>query len=337
VNLETGTLYVTFNGKSTGDQLTVNFASESTTVAQPAHFRVNAGETDAELAVFKGDVEIAGPSGTVHVSKNHSASFDLLDDDKYTVANNFEQDPYDQWDKAQDQYHDRYYGSNTNTGSIPYSYGVSDLNYYGNYTMVPGYGYLWQPYFANMAWDPFSNGAWMWYPGFGYTWVSSYPWGWMPYRYGSWLFVPSYGWMWQPGGWNSWNPVPPVVNPPNRFPVPQPPNTPGHQTVVVGRPPATTGNAPQRMTITAGSAGLGVPRGAVNNLPKLAMRAGQEGSVNVRTSVPARTVYSPSTTGFGARPIGGVSSHSMSAGHMSPGMHAGGGSTHASGGSTGHK
>ncbi len=43
------------------------------------------------------------------------------------------------------------------------------------------------------------NGAWGFYPGYGYMFASAYPWGWMPYRYGNWMFVPSYGWMWQPG------------------------------------------------------------------------------------------------------------------------------------------
>ncbi len=348
INLENGTLYLTCNAKSADDKFTVNFAGESTTVTQPAHFRVDLNDTAAELAVFKGDVEVSGPSGSVQLSKNHSASFDLLNDDKYSVAKNYEQDPYDQWDKAQNQYHDRYYSSNANSGSIPYGYGVSDLNYYGNYTMVPGYGYMWQPYFANMGWDPFSNGAWMWYPGSGYTWVSSYPWGWMPYRYGTWQFVPSYGWMWQPGGWNTWNSGLAVANPPQRFIPPQPPNVPGHQTVVVGRPPVSTANAPRRMTITAGSAGLGVPRGGVNNLPKVAMRAGQEGSVNVHTAAPTRAVFAPFESGFGARPTTSTGvrtgaptapSRATSGTHMpsSAGAHVGGAPSRSSGGTTPHK
>ena len=85
---------------------------------------------------------------------------------------------------------------------------MSDLNYYGAYSNVPGYGMMWQPYFTGVGWDPFMNGAWSFYPGYGYMFASSYPWGWMPYRYGNWMFVPSMGWMWQPGGWNTWLTVP---------------------------------------------------------------------------------------------------------------------------------
>ena len=54
---------------------------------------------------------------------------------------------------------------------------------------MPGYGMMWQPYLVGAGWDPFMNGAWMWYPGAGYAWISSYPWGWTPYRYGSWTYI----------------------------------------------------------------------------------------------------------------------------------------------------
>ena len=82
---------------------------------------------------------------------------------------------------------------------------------------------MWQPYGVGYGWDPFYNGAWAWYPGFGYTWVSTYPWGWTPYRYGSWTFMPNFGWAWQPGTWNTWYTVPPVYNPPPFFHGPKPP------------------------------------------------------------------------------------------------------------------
>ena len=73
---------------------------------------------------------------------------------------------------------------------------------------------MWRPFGVGYGWDPFYNGAWAWYPGFGYTWVSTYPWGWTPYRYGSWMFIPNFGWAWRPGTWNTWYTVPPVYNAP---------------------------------------------------------------------------------------------------------------------------
>ena len=38
----------------------------------------------------------------------------------------------------------------------------------------------------------------------------------------------------EPGNWNNWYAIPPVVNPPKRYPVPKPPVL-GGLTVMVGR------------------------------------------------------------------------------------------------------
>ena len=137
------------------------------------------------MAVFNGEVEVNGASGKVDVEKKHSATFDLAGSAPYTLANNLEPDPYDDWDKQQDKYHQQYSAANSYS---PYAYGASDLNYYGSFYNIPGYGMMWQPYLVGAGWDPFMNGAWMWYPGAGYAWISSLSWGWTPYRYGSWTY-----------------------------------------------------------------------------------------------------------------------------------------------------
>src|ERR1700693_4703892 len=125
---------------------------------------------------------------------------------------------------------------------------------------VPGYGMVWQPYFLDASWSPFQDGGWVYYPGAGYMWVSSYPWGWMPYRYGNWAFVPGFGWIWQPGYWNTWYSIPQVVNPPVRTAIPKPPIR-GRQLIVVGRGLAANPATPaKRLSINPGSAGFGVPR-----------------------------------------------------------------------------
>ena len=166
---------------------------------------------------------MAGPAGSVRVSKKKMVIFDVNDEDKYTLAKNFQEDPLDAWDKRSVEYHEQYAKGN----SSPYGYGYSDLNYYGSFRNVGGYGMMWQPFFTGVGWDPFMDGAWAFYPGFGYSWASAYPWGWMPYHYGSWGFVPGYGWGWQPGygypwwetgGWG-WN----IGNRPFRY---QPPHRP---------------------------------------------------------------------------------------------------------------
>src|SRR5438309_292211 len=165
LNLQEGTAYVNFEGKK-DDEFVINFGRESARLTHPAHFRVEMDDAEATLAVLKGSVDLQGPSGSFEVGKKQTATFDLADNDRHEIAKNFEQDPYDNWDKQQAQYHDRYFNNSSYSNSnYPYSYGVSDLNYYGSYYNVPGYGNMWQPYFAGPGFVPFMNGAWCWYPG----------------------------------------------------------------------------------------------------------------------------------------------------------------------------
>jgi len=194
-----GKAYVNWLGKS-GDQFTLNFSHEKVELKQAAHFRVASSSSMAEIASFKNDLDVTDPSGTTRVGKKKMVTFDVNSSDSATMAKNFEEDPYDKWDKESIQYHEQYSKNN----STPYGYGYSDLSYYGGYSNVAGYGTLWQPYFAGAGWNPYMDGAWSWYPGFGFMWASAYPWGWMPYYYGNWAFVPGFGWGWQPGGFNTW-------------------------------------------------------------------------------------------------------------------------------------
>jgi hypothetical protein len=283
-------------------------------LAGESHLRVDLDDATGEVAVFKGDVSVEGPSGTAELSKGRSATFDLADEDKFTVAKNIEEDPYDEWDKQQAKYHDEY-AQNKTYNNYPYGYGVSDLNYYGSYYNVPGYGWMWQPYFTGIGWSPYMDGAWVFYPGFGYTWVSAYPWGWMPYMYGAWSYVPNYGWMWAPGGWSAWNTVPRYTNPPNRgFTGPRPPNR-GSATVMVGRGLMTVSAVPpRRVLVTPGTAGLGVPRG-VANLGKVSSQVNKNGFATVHTAPPNRSIWS--TPSPGAYSAGGMSTASPNRGGSS--------------------
>lgn len=324
VNLTEGKAYVNWLSKS-GDDFTLNFSQEKVELNHPAHFRVETSTELAKFAVFKGDVEVVGPAGPVQVSKKKMVTFDLNDEDKHTLAKSLEEDPLDAWDKHAVEYHEQYARAN----SSPYGYGNSDLNYYGSYTNVAGYGMMWQPFFTGVGWDPFMDGAWSWYPGFGYMWASAYPWGWLPYRYGNWLFVPNFGWMWQPGGWNTWRSVPTFSGtPPQRF---HPPVVPtGTLTSVLvgkgGRPTSTL--AQSSLFVNRGSAGLGIPRGSVSNLNHVNSQVAKTGFVELRATSTFSGGHSSMAAGYGSShaattSMGHSSMSSAPAGHSSGGGHTG--------------
>lgn len=282
VHLQEGTAYVNFAGAK-DDDFTLAFGHEKLSLAQSAHLRVEMADTVATVAVFSGAAQVQSSSGTLDVSKNHTASFDLSDGDRSTLTRDVDSDSYDAWDKQQGQYHQQY-SSNSYSGYSPYAYGTTDLNYYGSFSTVPGYGTMWQPYFAGAGWDPFMNGAWAFAPGFGYGWVSGYPWGWTPYHYGSWAYVPTYGWGWQPGGsWAGWS-APRVFHPSSNFVLPQAPSTQGQRIVAVNRGPMPVqlGKSSSHLRIGNNSAGLGIPRGSIKNLDQLSRTVRQDGFADAR-------------------------------------------------------
>ncbi len=286
VELTSGTAYIDSAG-SKSDELVLQFGRQKSVLTRAARLRISAGEKGTQLAVFKGDVQVEAASGPIEVKKNQTASFDSSADDHVTLAKEIAPEPLDSWDKQQSQYHQRY-ATNSYGNYSPYAYGTSDLTYYGTFFSAPGYGMLWQPYFIGAGWDPFMDGAWAFSPGFGYGWVSAYPWGWTPYHYGSWVFLPGYGWAWQPGGaWMPWYSQPRLLNRPTGFRPPQAPGTiatKGTTIVTVNHGPMSSFSAKSgsQVVIRNNSAGLGVPRGQVANLAQASHEVQRRGEVTQR-------------------------------------------------------
>jgi hypothetical protein len=318
ISLVEGMAYVNWLGK---DEFSLNFLHEKISIDQAAHFRIDTSTEAASLAVFKGDVEVDGAAGKSAVDKKTTATFTAADNDKYTIANNIVEAPLDSWDRQASAYHDQYAKNN----SSPYGYGMSDMNYYGAYSNVPGYGTMWQPFFTGVGWDPFMDGAWSWYPGYGYMFASAYPWGWMPYRYGNWVSVPGYGWMWQPGGYNNWLTAPHVAGtlPANFHPLVAPVEG-TVKTVAVGRGGTVTA-MPSTLVVHAGSAGLGIPRGSLDNLVHLNRQVAKSGFAEVHPE-PQFSTSTPRSPGL-LDPLGSTAVGSTGRSTSSP-SHASGGSHH---------
>ena len=197
-------------------------------------FRVTSTNSDPlEIVVWKGEVAVHDPEsgGEVAIKKNETFALDPTDTAQYALDKGAETDQLDQWSKQRDDYLSAYASAGN---GYPYQYGAGDLNQYGEYFDAPGYGTVWQPSGVNLGWDPFMNSYWAYSPGFGYTWVSAYPWGWLPYRYGNWVYVNNRGWCWAPGGWSRWHTGPRWVNAPPGF---RPPVPPANKTIVISGAP----------------------------------------------------------------------------------------------------
>ena len=218
VELQQGTAY--FDIRHHGaDNFELQFGRDRLQSTKSAHFRVAADRSRFEVAMFGGEAQVfVGSDSEIAVKKGETIRFDGDDPDRYYLAKGTDVENYDTWDSARTKGHDEAVSSAIVSGNNGITYGLSDLNSYGNYFYVPGYGYMWRPSSVGLGWDPFADGYWVSYPGYGYTFVSSYPWGWAPYRYGSWQFVNGYGWCWAPGSnWNNWQTFPGIRTRPPHY------------------------------------------------------------------------------------------------------------------------
>lgn len=293
VHLVQGMAYVSLV-KSNTNQFNLMFGNQNLVLPAPSHIRLQLAGTEARLAVLDGNLRLTEASGaTVDVSKKKTVTFDLLEHKQPEVAKDIAPEPFDSWDHNAVDYHSRVASVSAFNGS-PYSYGMNDMMYYGSFVGGCGGGMMWRPYFASAAWDPYSNGAWAYYQGAGYSWVSPYPWGWMPYHYGSWSFCPGMGWGWMPGGyWNGLNnyamipataggggstvggihrPVRPVGPPGVRQP----------SMLAVSSKPLVRSEITSReaFTFRKDSAGLGIPRDGFGKLAKFSQHAEAHGAAN---------------------------------------------------------
>jgi hypothetical protein len=242
--------YYEFNVGEGHPPFSVQFGNVTVQPATNSILRVGL-DAGWDVAVISGgaQVQIEGAPG-VAVQQNQSirASADNSGA-PYVVAQGINGDSWDNWNQDRDQAIAQEAAQQTpvrDESANPESEGWNDLDADGNWYPVEGQGNVWVPGGVGAGWDPYGAGYWAYYPTFGYTWVSSYPWGWLPYHCGAWGYY-SFGWGWAPGGCGGiWNPVIVVRSHPPGWTMPiRPPGglhpQPGQRFVAVDRGPAATG------------------------------------------------------------------------------------------------
>ncbi|MGF7181080.1 DUF6600 domain-containing protein [Tunturiibacter psychrotolerans] len=285
-----GMVYVNLQGTK-GNEFVVRAGDETMTVSPSTHMRMTVEAGKTVVSVFNGNVEVKHGAETTLLTKKESLT---LGGEQVAVTKKIEEEPYDAWDKEANDYHARYSQANAMVAGGA-TYGLSDLNYYGNFINGGAFGSFWQPYLVGAGWNPYCNGVWAMYPGAGYSWVSPYPWGWLPYHSGTWSFFPGYGWGWQPGGaFNGLNNIASVgggaaglvgtgVHSPVRAASPQAPALGAGSLVLANNTPMVFSkeDKPGNFVFQKNSAGLGVPRGSLGSLNKISTHVEQHGSANM--------------------------------------------------------
>lgn len=267
------------------DTYLVTVGDRTLSVSHDTLMRLSATPDKMQVSVFKGEVQLDGEGQPVIARKKDTLTVDLKTAAPYVLAKGVDEDRYDNWNKEREDY-SKTYADNQGYGGPNHAYGMQDLNYYGDFFYANGYGYVWQPFgFAGsmMGWNPYMNGAWMFYPGSGYAFASSYPWGWLPFHYGSWTYLNNAGWAWVPGRYNGQWPTNNYLATPfvRKAPAGWTPPVPPAATTAVSSPP----------TVIVGSGGakpLAIPGGRV--------------PPNFGSLVPGRNVTVPATAHGFAKP-----------------------------------
>ncbi len=153
-----------------------------------------AGETIVQ--VRRGEAEVASPDGIRRVGKGRML---IIREGPNGLEMREERDEpsgeWDEWNKLRDERLSKSESYRYVSRSVV---GADDLDYYGDWAYVSGYGRCWYPR-VNAGWSPYRYGRWNWIDYYGWSWVGYEPWGWAPYHYGRWFHHPVRGWGWWPG------------------------------------------------------------------------------------------------------------------------------------------
>lgn len=147
-----------------------------------------AGQSAADIVMSRLDPGYAGGL----LNDYYGYRYPQIYDGRYANYDAYLNDPF---------YYDPYKRYTSYRYVSDYIPGVEDLDAYGDWQDVSGYGECWHPR-VDAGWAPYQQGYWDVSDPYGLTWISNEPWGYAPYHYGRWANVNN-KWFWIPEGVNT--------------------------------------------------------------------------------------------------------------------------------------
>jgi len=149
----------------------------------------------SNVSVWSGRGEVTGGGYSYTVVAGQSARFSGTDQLNYDIAQLPGSDDFDNWAFQRDHREDGAESANYVSSEMT---GYEDLDDYGHWQYVGGYGTVWVPAGVASDWAPYRNGHWAYIDPWGWTWVEDEPWGFAPFHYGRWAYAGN-RWCWVPG------------------------------------------------------------------------------------------------------------------------------------------
>ena len=198
IRLAQGSLFVRVRHVDDDDSFEIDTPNMAFTLLQPGEYRVDVSQdgNHTEVTTWHGRGHVTGGGFSYNVIAGQSASFtgdqDHLDYDLNQVP---DRDGFDDWAFERDEREDHADSANYVSREMT---GYEDLDEYGDWSYLPGFGPCWHPHAVVVGWAPYRYGHWVYVGPWGWTWVEDEPWGFAPFHYGRWTFF-SGGWYWVPG------------------------------------------------------------------------------------------------------------------------------------------
>src|ERR1700691_929112 len=197
IRLAQGSLIVNVRHVDDEDSYEVDTPNVAFVVMQPGDYRIDVDPDGnrTDVTVWRGRGEVTGGGSSYTVVANQYATFTGSDSLNYDLGQIPDQDGLDSWASDRDQDEERSDSANYVSRETT---GYEDLDEYGTWSYVAGYGPCWRPTGVALGWAPYRFGHWIWVGPWGWTWVEDEPWGFAPFHYGRWAFAGT-GWVWAPG------------------------------------------------------------------------------------------------------------------------------------------
>src|SRR5450755_1132755 len=198
IRLAQGSLILHVRHVDDEDNYEIDTPNIAFSVLQPGEYRVDVNEDGSQTVtnVWHGRGKVTGGGFSYTVVAGQSATFtgneQHLD---YDLSQIPDRDDFDRWTFDRDDREDHADSANYVSREMT---GYEDLDEYGDWSYVAGYGPCWHPRAVVVGWAPYRFGHWVFVGPWGWTWVEDEPWGFAPFHYGRWASVNG-GWFWVPG------------------------------------------------------------------------------------------------------------------------------------------
>jgi Family of unknown function (DUF6600) len=180
-----------------GRTVMVDTPNASFTIEKAGYYRVDVNSEGTSFITRRGG-QAAVTTGSGRSLSVPPSQEVVIEGTASTQVTSYTAPPLDEWDNWNYARTDHLLETMSAQYVPPEMYGAGDLDAYGTWRNVSGCGPVWVPTAVPPGWVPYSTGAWIIDPHYGWTWVDTEPWGWAPFHYGRWVFVDR-SWGWAPG------------------------------------------------------------------------------------------------------------------------------------------